>query len=432
MAPGPPCNEQLVQYTNEHDWPGGFSLPAMFRLHNRSHMVFAAEDASRAQTVVLQPMPVNPSSPPHKVVHTGAVAPGRRDEHFGGFFDFTSAETGELGFVGVGNKSVPLAQRFFGVYVVADPFRLPHPVVEKVVDTLDNVPGGLPHAKRWHALSAPALYRSPSGPGGGLSLIFSGRDYAAPATRGRDLIMKWRASTRSLQMLMDGSLHQLSGLSPVQLTSYMHGHQSWHWAVFLATDARRGLGLYSLPLSATDGEHADARSEPMRILGLETDLPQTTPLQRFSSFGGPVTSAGGRVAFTAQGSRGAFGIYLAQLSLTGTPPTLQRLVDTSVVPAAGGVFVAFPHSPSFASGRLVFEAIVRPAGTKQEQSGLYELKLGAGLTAALAQAAPRAVVTQRSANLTYLIAGYTGFDGECLAFYGSNDAGDALYVIDPR
>ena len=201
MAPGPPCNEQLVQYTNEHDWPGGFSLPAMFRLHNRSHMVFAAEDASRAQTVVLQPMPVNPSSPPHKVVHTGAVAPGRRDEHFGGFFDFTSAETGELGFVGVGNKSVPLAQRFFGVYVVADPFRLPHPVVEKVVDTLDNVPGGLPHAKRWHALSAPALYRSPSGPGGGLSLIFSGRDYAAPATRGRDLIMKWRASTRSLQML---------------------------------------------------------------------------------------------------------------------------------------------------------------------------------------------------------------------------------------
>ena len=114
-------------------------------------------------------------------VHTGAVAPGRRDEHFGGFFDFTSAETGELGFVGVGNKSVPLAQRFFGVYVVADPFRLPHPVVEKVVDTLDNVPGGLPHAKRWHALSAPALYRSPSGPGGGLSLIFSGRDYAASA-----------------------------------------------------------------------------------------------------------------------------------------------------------------------------------------------------------------------------------------------------------
>ena len=127
-----------------------------------------------------------------------------------------------------------------------------------------------------------------------------------------------------------------------------------------------------------------------------------------------------------------------------------------------GRFTAFRHAPSAAAGLLVFSAQVAPdsscsgiyamplrrgrhemergghrpsppllgaGGQERRDEGESTLASGSG-NDALPWVPPRAVATLRSTNLTYILPSYNGFDGRCLAFYGSNDLADGVFVVD--
>ena len=105
--------------------------------------------------------------------------------------------------------------------------------------------------------------------------------------------------------------------------------------------------------------------------------------------------------------------------------TRKELAAPSTGSGSAQRLAAFPHAPSVAGGLVTFFAQTVPDAM---QSGLYALPSSRD-----AAPTPRPIATLRGTNLSYLIASYNSFDGECLAFYGSSDrAGtDGLYVTDP-
>ena len=249
MTPAPPtthvsstmCSTSPTRLasTATANFSGGLGVPSAAG----THVLFPAYDQRLLQSV-WELQPGHASSPLVPALSAIPAHPGHR---FGGFDDLTSSSSGRfVGFVGVGNTSVPLRSRFFGAYIIdtaAEP-----PEMRKIADTTDTVP--VAEEKRLHSLSAPAIYTV------GLAsaethAAFVGSD--APID-GREFLMRWTWRSGARELLLDGSAAGLKGLSPPQLCgSEASGAAGARWLVFGAQSADRGgvpppLGPLSRPV----------------------------------------------------------------------------------------------------------------------------------------------------------------------------------------
>ena len=402
-------------------------MPTAFTAAGHSYSLFTGEDSEGVQTIALQALPA--AARAQAVIRAHSAIPGHKGASFGAFGDLSTTQTGRLGFIGVGNLSVPLRERFFGIYVTSVQSGKVG-AIQKIVDTTDVAPGS--STRRWRSLSTPVTYMD--------SVVFLGTD-AEPSSDGRELIVRWSASSKSSQILLDGAKCNLSMVSAPQISSAPRPPASvgWRsssrflasgtasgqlpsvrrWLVFFAHHGTNGAGIFSLDIDETS---ASPPSQcPRLVAGISTVMPHTRPAQRFARFGGPVgTPDDGQVVFVGEGGQGLMGIYAADLS----GGSLRRLVDTSAATGDrdGSRFASFPHAPSAAAGLLTFYGDTAPDAS---QSGMYALPLTGPATA------PWPVATLRGSNLTYMIASYNSFDGRCLSFYGSGESEDGLYVIDP-
>ena len=187
----------VVASTFDTAWRGGLGVPAAFAMAEQSYMVFSGESAAGVESVVVQELPAAPHGA-QTVVRAQTRIPGRASLKFGAFGDVRGSSTGHIGFVGIGNLSAPLKERFYGSYIWLNG------TVEKLVDTLDIAPGG---SRRWRSISTPVAYRTTDD----LSVIWSGAD-AFPANVGRELVVRWRNQTRRTQLLLDSTACGLSGM----------------------------------------------------------------------------------------------------------------------------------------------------------------------------------------------------------------------------
>jgi hypothetical protein len=392
-------------------YSGGFDAPTSYITNNTwSHVLFAAADEfGHKQQVISQPLPVQRYAPFH-VAQQGQRIPGRR-YGFDAFMNLCGDDSGHVGFIGLANTSAPIGQRYAGIFVAQPSAGF---ALENVVDTMELSPTGL----RWIALSAPALLEERNN----LSAFFSGVDSSQ-----REMVIRWRASDARMETLLDSAVTGLHGLSAPQLCELSRENgEIFRWLTFLANHRDRNssgglnVGVYALALS-------ERGSLPMLVAGERTFVPSAWPPQRFLRFGGPVAAGDGRLVFVGQGDRGSSGIYVADLGL-GVSPSLRRLVDTSQSSSSNARFASFLHAPSPAAGLVTFMATTAP----ETESGVYAMPLICEKGSDIRCPSPWPVVTLRSANLTYILERYSGFDGKCLSFYASARFGDGLYVVDPR
>ena len=437
------CSNFLTQIvsTQSHFCAGGLSVPSTFN----SSVIFLASDATRnEQSIFMHFLQRRPSSLT-KLLQTGSPVPALPNHFFGGFTDAVIFEDQHLGFVGMGNLSAPLPQRLFGAYVMAHADRSER-TLHKVADTTDPTP--VTPSRRFRSVSTPAIYSAEQD----IFAAFAGSD---ARSGGRELIVRWRLSTRQQTVLLDSSQSGLTRLSSPQICQAdVPLGRSSRWLLFFATSANGEPGVWSLALddsSSGGGGPLPAASSALsglRRLVAPTDaVPGATTPQTFSAFGAPVAACGGSgglALFLATGTRGSDGIYAAAVSHFAP---LRRLVDTTSTPRGSTArFSGFPHSPTAASGLVVFYAAVAGGGDNGVGSsrgddgsrssssnggggsGLYAMRLQGMETRGSGE--PFAVATLASTNLSYLIAGYAGFDGRCLAFYGSDTKSDGLWSVE--
>lgn len=135
--------------------------------------------------------------------------------------------------------------------------------------------------------------------------------------------------------------------------------------------------------------------------------------------------------FVGEGAEGSSGVYLLDL----TSGELRRLADSTSTLPGGNRPMGFPHAPAAAAGALVIIHV--EAGPDATKSGLYAINTTApsAPTPTWRAARPSStdvltpVATLESSHLAYLIARSDGFDGRCLALYGSDASADGLYTI---
>ena len=450
--------------TASRAYEGGLGLPSAAPSH---HVLFSAFDAHSTQSVLLQSPPW--SSMARLVLHANDDIPGHAGQRFGAFADTSTSHDGRIvGLVGVGNLSVPLRQRFFGSYIIpAMPAAgAPHcrgctaqrPL--KVLDTMDLTPAssGTQPRTRFRMVSSPAIR---SIPGGDVLAFVAGSD--AIGGGGREFIMRWSLGTRRAEVLLDGPRFNLTQFSAPQLCDPRpEAASAQRWLLFFA-HANATAGIFTLSLAPDDRVRlgagktaAVARQRLTCLVDVRTPVPGAIPSQTFMAFGDPVAASSESLAvFTAEGSLGSAGIYAVRLDeISSRGHSVRRLVDV-----ASGLFAAFPHAPSVAQGILVFYATV---ASDASRSGLYAMDLAgsmdddsdghvasvdaSGLAAGVNRSTsgvagsvmpPQAwataawpVVTLQAAGLTYLIARFDGFDGQCAFYYGSTTGGvDALYTV---
>ena len=420
-----------------------------------ARVLFSAYDAKTVQSLMVQHLP---SSPPRLLLRANRTSiPDQPGHHFGGFASASFSQSGaSVGLVGIGNVSQSFRTRFYGSYVLG----LDNGVLHKVVDTTDSMPAQADYGKRFRTVSAPAIYSTPTA----MYAIASGSDEIGG---GREVIIRLALGSRQRELLLDGNTSNISGLSAPQIFDPQTPLTGIRCLAFFAR--RNGEpGIFTLRLteaspSAAQRARANATaSKADKLLtllaGVRTPMPDAEPPQPFMYFGAPVVSSTlALVLFVAKGASGASGIYAAPFPIAGgggeEGEDVRRLVDTS-----SGRFGAFPHAPSAAGSILVFYASVT---SDPLSAGLYALDMrsavgprnlnrsdaSGGLSGGVsggqranlsstarasgmrAGAMPLAVATLRSTGLRYIIASYDGFDGDCVAFYGSSDTTDNLFTV---
>ncbi len=192
-----------------------------------------------------------------------------------------------------------------------------------------------------------------------------------------------------------------------------------------------GPGIYSAPLDPSRRSPSLPSPRPPMTLLVDrsTPVPGASPAQRFEAFSGAV-GGGDLLAFVGAGEVDSLGVYALRLDAgaahlrndSRATRAIRAVADRrTAVPgaAAGATFSAFPFAPTVASGRVAFFATVEPPHS--EHSGIY--------TWSAEDDHLRRVASLGSAGLVYMGLRSGGFDGECVAFYGSTKAEDCLFLV---
>ena len=301
------------------------------------------------------------------------------------------------------------------------------------------------------ATSATAALRlSPRGMSGGAPS-------ARPAILALELMDDERQAASGPRVLV-GVTTPVPGSAPPQTFVLLGGPVAMGAAsvIFVGEGSSGSQGIYAADLAAggppTLRRLVDTTS-PLPGGGSPTGFPHA-----------PAAASNGLVVFYAS-SAAQSGLYaldgsLAAGRLGGVPTTAPRIVATTgrvmaeekgaaaaaaAVAAAGRAEVAAAEKGQVAAAERAAEVVAQEA-----EVTLVESDGGGGRTAegpAQHRAVPwaswevqqhstapvyghiKAVATLANSHLVYLIARFNGFDGRCLAFYGSTDSDDAIYTI---
>ena len=420
MTPECSSSLSLLASTHAHKF-SRLGVPSM----DRARVLFTGSGGSARQDLFMEELP---SKRLLTLINAGSSIPNASaHRYFGGFYDFSAQDKGNyVAFVGTDNNfSEPLQDRFFGSYLLA----MQTGTLQKIVDTQDSTPSAhQARSRRFHSVSAAVVYETASG----TYAAFSGTD--APSG-GRELVMRLHLASGHQVVLLDSLTTRLSELSAPQLcegAANALGPPVRRWLLFFARHAGEP-GVWSLSLDPSDGpltSGGDTGAALTQLAGTATMVPGAKRPQTFRLFGAPVAlsaSSEPLAIFVAHGHDGSQGIYAVPVG----GGSVRRLVDTQSQPDGNGqrapVFGGFPYAPAASSGLIVFYATVVATGatTPVADDGLYAVGVQGG-------GRPWPVATLAGTNLTYLIARYDAFDGECLAFYGTTASSDGVYAIRVR